>query len=511
MNMDEAIQVSCINDKLPPSCKDFKHILKHNKEELTLVELGSHLRIEEYNDNKGKRKHQDTKGDPNKKSKVTCWKCRKPGHLKKDFKGGKVGNKANGSCINGLVNGSINSLKGHNMFNKYLQVYYVTYVSKAYFMQNDNVAWWVDSRTTVHVCKDRWWFKTYESLNDGSILHMGNKSTALVHGRGCVDLRFSSGKIVSLFKVLHVPNIMKSLVLSSILNNCGYKQAMSTLRMQDMSKDGLIPPFDIDTEKCKTCMLTKITKNPFQNVKRKTKVLELIHSDLCDLHSTPSLGNKKYFVTFIDDALSNLFLLTSMGDENLICTLGDDSKPSHEGYRNTIELPEGNNVVPLRSDTIRGPHDTQYRMENLEQAFVEYASSRTNEAGGKWYTFKPEQNNLVLEVLAHAPMYNAILDKYVGSLEIGKNRSAFIQGEIPKRMEDLGLFTLPCRIGEFKTFDTLVDLGSCVNIIPLYLFKKLNIGLLEETDHVFGLADRTKSYPVGIVRDVEVHIERLKL
>ncbi|GJT09962.1 hypothetical protein Tco_0857004 [Tanacetum coccineum] len=42
-----------------------------------------------------------------------------------------------------------------------------------------------------------------------------------------------------------------------------------------------------------------------------------------------------------------------MGDENPIRTLGDYSKPSHEGYRNTIELPEGNNVVPLRSDTIR--------------------------------------------------------------------------------------------------------------------------------------------------------------
>ncbi|GKB46814.1 zinc finger, CCHC-type containing protein [Tanacetum coccineum] len=47
MNMDEAIQVSCIIDKLPPSWKDFKHTLKHKKEELTLVELGSHLRIEE--------------------------------------------------------------------------------------------------------------------------------------------------------------------------------------------------------------------------------------------------------------------------------------------------------------------------------------------------------------------------------------------------------------------------------------------------------------------------------
>ncbi|GKF00667.1 hypothetical protein Tco_0027590, partial [Tanacetum coccineum] len=28
-----------------------------------------------------------------------------------------------------------------------------------------------------------------------------------------------------------------------------------------------------------------------------------------------------------------------------------------------------------------GPHDTQYCMENPEQAFVEYASSRTTEAG----------------------------------------------------------------------------------------------------------------------------------
>ncbi|GJY38716.1 zinc finger, CCHC-type containing protein [Tanacetum coccineum] len=194
---------------------------------------------------------------------------------------------------------------------------------------DDDVAWWVDSGATVHVCKDRCWFKTYESLNDGSIHHMGNESTTLVHGRGCVDLRFSSGKVVSLLNVLHVPNIRKNLVSSSVLNNCGYKQViesnkfvlskhgvfigfgylsnhmfrlnivsdnigsafMSTSklndsilwharlghvhfkRMQDMSKDGLIPAFDMDTE-----------------------------NDLCDLHATPSLGNKKYFVTFIDDA-----------------------------------------------------------------------------------------------------------------------------------------------------------------------------------------------------------------
>nr|GEX19770.1 reverse transcriptase domain-containing protein [Tanacetum cinerariifolium] len=47
-----------------------------------------------------------------------------------------------------------------------------------------------------------------------------------------------------------------------------------------------------------------------------------------------------------------------MGDENHIRTLGYYSKPSHEGYRNTIELPAGNNVVPLRFDTIRLAYST---------------------------------------------------------------------------------------------------------------------------------------------------------
>ncbi|GJT25881.1 hypothetical protein Tco_0895818 [Tanacetum coccineum] len=43
----------------------------------------------------------------------------------------------------------------------------------------------------------------------------------------------------------------------------------------------------------------------------------------------------------------NLFSSTTIGDENPIRTLGDYSRPSHEGYRNTIELPEGNNVCEI--------------------------------------------------------------------------------------------------------------------------------------------------------------------
>ncbi|GKA32889.1 MAK10-like protein [Tanacetum coccineum] len=52
------------------------------------------------------------------------------------------------------------------------------------------------------------------------------------------------------------------------------------------------------------------------------------------------------------------------------------------------------NKITTSCQICSGPHDTQYCMEDPEQAFVEYASSRTNKAGGKWYTFKPEQINL---------------------------------------------------------------------------------------------------------------------
>ncbi|GKA33611.1 zinc finger, CCHC-type containing protein [Tanacetum coccineum] len=104
------------------------------------------------------------------------------------------------------------------------------------------VAWWVDSGATVHVCKDRCWFKTYESLNDGSILHMENESTALVHGRGCVDLRFSSGKIVLLFNVLHDdPKTFDEAMKSQDFASLKMKQLM--MRWTPLWVDGTIEKF----------------------------------------------------------------------------------------------------------------------------------------------------------------------------------------------------------------------------------------------------------------------------
>ncbi|KAL0342432.1 UNVERIFIED_CONTAM: hypothetical protein Scaly_1905800 [Sesamum calycinum] len=121
-------------------------------------------RATKINDRKGKRKVNDNKhDDSNKKSKLTCWKYGKFSHFKRDCR------------------------------------------VEAFYLQDDDVVWWIDSGATTHVCKDLGWFKVFQPMDDGSILHMKNESSAPVVGVGSVVLEFTSGKTINLSNML-VPN-----------------------------------------------------------------------------------------------------------------------------------------------------------------------------------------------------------------------------------------------------------------------------------------------------------------
>ncbi|GKA34493.1 zinc finger, CCHC-type containing protein [Tanacetum coccineum] len=113
-------------------------------------------------------------------------------------------------------------------------------------------------------------------------------------------------------------------------------------RMLEMSKDELIPAIDENPDKCTTCMLTKITRQPFKSITRKSVILELIHSDLCDFHATPSLGNKKYVITFIDDAsrFCYVYLLHAK----------DEALDKFRIYKTEVELQQNDLIKTLRTD-----------------------------------------------------------------------------------------------------------------------------------------------------------------
>nr|GFA04584.1 zinc finger, CCHC-type [Tanacetum cinerariifolium] len=246
LKKDKSIYVSSIIDKLPPSWKDFKHTLKHGKDDLSLVQLGSHLRIEEslraQDSEKGKGKevggpsvNMIEEGGKNKHHKQIMVKSdpmRTTVVLvptrNLSWNVGSVVRLVTSKGIAVVVKRTTQMLVVRE---KGLRTNPKTKV--------DVIAWWIDSGATTHVCKDRCWFKTFEPVEDGSVLYMVDEHFAPVHGKGSVALEFSSEKIVTLFNVLYVPKLRKNLVSGPVLNKCGYKQAALYPKRKTLGEKGI--------------------------------------------------------------------------------------------------------------------------------------------------------------------------------------------------------------------------------------------------------------------------------
>ena len=568
LKMDEAIYVVVIIDKLPPSWKDFKHNLKHNKEELTLTQLGSHLRIEESirtqeldNNPKGKNqvgsssvnmvegessknpkksngkrkfKGKDDKSS-NKKAKVVGWNCNKTGHFKKDCcfrKLNKDGARPSGSKDQEKQQGLI-SVFMQNF--KYIHNY-ISVISEAFYVQDDNVAWWVDSGATSHVCKDLYWFKDFQPIEDGSVVKMGNVATEPIKGIGSVLLTFTSGKCLCLNNVLYVPGIRKNLVSEIVLNNCGYKQVLDNdnyilsrhgsfigfgyifngmirlninypssdnsvcmassstsnnfhksqlwharlghihyKRLKDMSKMSLIPAFDMqNNEKCKTCMLTKITRQPFKDVVRESKVLDLIHSDLCDFHATPSLGNKKYVVTFIDDAsrYCYIYLLHSK----------DEALDKFKIYKQQVELHKNELIKVLRTDRGGEYYDPVYFESTgiIHQTTAPYTPQQNGVAERKNRTLKEMVNSML--------SYSGLSEGFWGEAML---TACYILNRTPNKRSKNTPYELWCKKVPNLSY---LKVWGCRAVVRLTEPKRKTLGE-RGIDCIFiGYAEHSKAY-----------------
>ncbi|XP_038904270.1 uncharacterized protein LOC120090623 [Benincasa hispida] len=75
-------------------------------------------------------------------------------------------------------------------------------------------------------------------------------------------------------------------------------------------------------------------------------------------------------------------------------------------------------------------------------------------------------------------------------------------------MKDLGSFTLPCSNGGKEVGNTLCDLGASINLMPLSIFKKLNIGNARPTTITLQLADRSITHPEGKIEDALIQVDK---
>jgi len=315
--------------------------------------------------------------------------------------------------------------------------------------------WWMDSGANIHVCADVSLFVTYQVERSGVLL-MGNGSRAHVLGVGTVILKFTSGMTVPLKSVQHVPSIKKNLVSASMLCRDGYRVVLESnkcvvskhgsfvgkgydcgglfrlslhdvcnklVNSVDVSDESdlwhsqfchasygclmrlanlnLIPKFNlVNKSKCHVSVESKQPRKPHKATKaRNLAPLELIHSDLCEMNGILTKGDKRYFITFIDDSTRFCYVY--------LLKTKDEVLHYFKAYKAEVENQLERKIKHLRSD--RGG---EYFSNDFDEFCVEYGIIHE-----RTLPFSPQSNgiaerkNHTLTELVNAMLNTAGLSK----------------------------------------------------------------------------------------------------
>nr|GEU88693.1 reverse transcriptase domain-containing protein [Tanacetum cinerariifolium] len=93
----------------------------------------------------------------------------------------------------------------------------------------------------------------------------------------------------------------------------------------------------------------------------------------------------------------------------------------------------------------------------------------------------------------------------LANIPLNENCSAVILKKLPEKLGDPGKLLIPCGFSELKC-KALADLGASINLMPLYVWKKLGLPELIPTRMTLELANRAICTPAGIARDVFVPV-----
>ena len=133
-------------------------------------------------------------------------------------------------------------------------------------------------------------------------------------------------------------------------------------------------------------------------------------------------------------------------------------------------------------------------------------------------TFKKLELNIPFaDALAEMPTYAKYLKDIITNkrrwddnqtVELTETYSSIITHKIPTKLKDPGSFTLPCVVSAQEFPRCLCDLGASINLMPFFLFRKLQLGELTPTNMTLQLADHSIKKPHGIIEDVLVKVDK---
>lgn len=233
----------------------------------------------------------------------------------------------------------------------------------AYIDKNNSLGntWYLDSGCSNHMCGNKSLFYDLDETFRETV-KLGNNSCISVMGKGDIKLHMKNNIVHTISSVFYIPDLKSNLISLGQLQEKGYiiiiqrsrcqiqhpekgliaeaemtsnrmfplhiqhsvQKCLSTrgqdptwlwhLRYGHLSFKGLktlyeknmvegLPNINNPIEMCEDCIVGKQHRDSFPRGKawRAEQRLQLLHSDICGPINPTSNGNKRYFITFIDD------------------------------------------------------------------------------------------------------------------------------------------------------------------------------------------------------------------
>jgi hypothetical protein len=187
----------------------------------------------------------------------------------------------------------------------------------------------------------------------------------------------------------------------------------------------------------------------------------------------------------------------------------NDDEAKEDDSRNKID----NEVVESKKETKQDeilppvPFPQRLQKQKLDRQFSKFLE-----------VFKKLQINIPFaDALEQMPSYVKFMKdilsrkRKLGEFEtvaLTEECSAILQKKLPPKLKDPGSFTIPCTIGTKFFSKCLCDLGASINLMPLSVYQQLGLKEAVPTNVTLQLADRSLTYPKGIVEDVLVKVDK---
>ena len=192
-----------------------------------------------------------------------------------------------------------------------------------------------------------------------------------------------------------------------------------------------------------------------------------------------------------------------------------EPKDQEENANEAVPLPPSPLAAPTPAPTLKNydppmPFPQRFQRQRKDKHMLDILEQ-----------FKKVQINIpLLDAIAQIPSYAKFLKglctnkrKFTDNekIELTNCCSEVLITKMPPKLQDPGSFTIPCVIGDFKFNKAFLDLGSSVNLMPFSIYEQLGIGELRKTSVSLQLADRSVTYPKGLVEDVLIKVEQFIL